>query len=96
MERKTLMRWSWKTPEARPKRSLVLQIVVKAVMRGGADWSIVATGTWAPGQDPELSNKALPSSLVRDLCSGVDHIVETGKSTAEYREFSYCMEWSST
>jgi hypothetical protein len=88
------MRWPWRTP-ARPKRSLVLNIVIKAVMRGGSDWSTVATGTWAPGEGPQLSHKSLPSSLVRDLCSAVDASVESGKTTAEYREFSYSMEWSS-
>jgi hypothetical protein len=49
----------------------------------------------ASAEGPQLSNKSLPSSLVRDLCSAVDASVESGKTTAEYREFSYSMEWSS-
>jgi len=72
----------------------MLNVMIKAARRGESDWTQVGRGTWNPGEVPKLNTETLPAALIDELFSvtvGADD--SSGKTTAEFREFSYVMEW---
>jgi len=72
----------------------MLNVVITATRRGESAWTPVANGTWVPGEAPQLNTKTLPSTLIQELFSVAVGPDETsGRSTAEFLEFSYAMEW---
>jgi hypothetical protein len=34
-----------------------------------SDWKVVATGTWTPGQPPQLGDQILPAEVLEELFS---------------------------
>ena len=93
-----ILRWMGKPPASEDSlendHNETLHVITKATRRGESSWITVATGTWKPGYAPQLSTTTLPEMLIDDLFSVKVAPDETsGRTTAEFREFSYAMEW---
>jgi hypothetical protein len=43
------------------------KVTIQATPVGESNWSVVTTGTWTPGQAPQLAEESLPASVVEAL-----------------------------
>jgi hypothetical protein len=43
------------------------KVTIQATPVGESNWSVVTTGTWTPGQAPQLAEEILPASVVETL-----------------------------
>lgn len=46
---------------------MVFKVTIQATAVEEKDWHVVATGTWIPGQQPELENEVLPAEVLATL-----------------------------
>jgi len=43
------------------------KVTIQSTRAGESNWSVVTTGTWIPGQAPQLAEEILPASVVEAL-----------------------------
>jgi hypothetical protein len=43
------------------------KVTIQATPVGESNWKVVTTGTWIPGQPPELAGEVLPANVVEAL-----------------------------
>jgi hypothetical protein len=49
------------------KRQPMYNVTIQATPAGESNWSVVTTGTWTPGQVPQLADEILPANVVEAL-----------------------------
>ena len=43
------------------------KVTIQATPINQSDWRVVATGTWTPGQQPQLTDQILPAQVLEEL-----------------------------
>ena len=43
------------------------KVTIQATPSNESDWRVVTTGTWTPGQQPQLADQALPVEVLEEL-----------------------------
>jgi len=43
------------------------KVTIQATPVAESNWKVVATGTWAPGQPPQLAEQILPAEVIEAL-----------------------------
>ncbi len=57
-----------------------------------SNWRVVASGTWTPGQQPQLAETHLPAKLVETLFNVIPSATDkSGRNQVQYGETFYAV-----
>jgi hypothetical protein len=68
------------------------KVTIQATPVAQSDWKVVASGTWTPGQQPQLAEQTLPAEVVETLFNVIPSAtVESGRNQVQFGDTFYAV-----
>jgi hypothetical protein len=68
------------------------KVTVQETPVAESNWRVVASGTWTPGQQPELAEQTLPAEVVETLFNvSPSATVNSGRNQVQFGETLYAV-----
>jgi hypothetical protein len=68
------------------------KVTIQATPVAESNWRVVASGTWTPGQQPQLAEDSLPAEVIETLFHvNPSATVKSGRNQVQYGEMLYAV-----
>jgi hypothetical protein len=68
------------------------KVTVQATPVAESNWRVVASGTWTPGQQPQLAEQTLPAEVVEALFNvSPSATVKSGRNQVQFGDTHYAV-----
>ena len=68
------------------------KVTVQATPAAESNWRVVASGTWTPGQQPQLAEQTLPAEVVETLFNvSPSATAKSGRNQVQFGETFYAV-----